>query len=185
MKDGMIQQTGERLTLRYERNLDHPVAEVWRAITDPAEIERWTGIRPELDLRPCGEYVSHHGPDRHRVVDHVVRLDPPYLFEHTFWETVNPSALVTWKLVGADGGTLLVLTHALDHDDIAQAAATLAQGYHPVTIMSRNAAGWHRMLDRLEATVDGRELAWSTEDQERLRERYAGRFAAVVGQRPS
>jgi len=39
MRDGTIEQTDEQVTFRYERRLAHPVEVVWKALTDPAEME--------------------------------------------------------------------------------------------------------------------------------------------------
>jgi uncharacterized protein YndB with AHSA1/START domain len=76
VNEGTIEQRDRRVAFRYERRLRHPIEVVWQAITDPAEIEHWTGNRPEIDLRLGGEYVSYHrGGDR--VVDRILRLEPP------------------------------------------------------------------------------------------------------------
>jgi uncharacterized protein YndB with AHSA1/START domain len=171
MRDGTIERDGQQVRFRYERHLQHPLDRVWTAITDPAQIERWTGTRPELDLRPGGEYVTHHG-DGMRVVDHVLRVEPPTLFEHTFWAEVNPGARVSWQLRTDEPGCLLVLTHTMSEDDIRTAAASVAVGDHPAVIMSRNAAGWHRLLDRVECYLDQRTDSWSPSDQAELQRHY-------------
>jgi hypothetical protein len=44
-------------------------------------------------------------------------------------------------------------------------------------ILSRNAAGWHRLLDMLDAALDGRSAAWSEQDQRALQKRYADLLA--------
>jgi uncharacterized protein YndB with AHSA1/START domain len=179
MNQGTIQHAGGRVTFRYERRLRHPVGVVWQAITDAEAVERWTGMRPELDLRPGGQYVTHHG-NGDRVVDRVVRVEPPRLFEHTFWVHVNPTALVTWELhpIGPAGDEcLLVLTHSLAVDDVRQAAAKLGLGDDHTTILARNGAGWHRLLDRLESRLDARTTEWSPEAQRELQDRYAALIA--------
>lgn len=176
MSDGTIEQSDERVTFRYERRIRHPIDVVWKALTDPAEIERWIGTRPEIDLKPGGEYVSYHSGG-HRVVDRILRLDAPRLFEHTFWVHVNPTAVVTWELSPVEGGCLLVLTHSLGMEDLRAAAATVALGDDLTTILSRNGAGWHRLLDRLDATLDGRSDDWSEQDQRTLQDRYAAMLA--------
>lgn len=172
MSDGTIEQHDGKIICRYERHLGHPVEVVWRAITDPDEIERWTGARPEIDLRPGGRYVTRHGTGD-VVTDHITRLEPPRLLEHTFWVHVNPTALVTWELSPAEGGCRLVLTHSLDVEDVRTAARTAALGDDLTVIVSRNGAGWHRLLDKLTWTLDGRDVPWSAQDQQALQERYA------------
>lgn len=176
MDDGTVERHGDRVTFRYERTLKHPIEKVWRAITDPAELQRWSGMRPELDLRVGGEYVTTH-VNTVRVVDKVLRVDPPHVFEHTFWAHVNPSATVTWELSPTDGGTLLVLRHSLSMEDVKNAANTVAEGMSPLDILARNGAGWHHLLDLLAATLDGRETSFSQDAEDALRERYAAQLA--------
>lgn len=175
MADGTVERDGDRVTFRYERPLEHPIDKVWRAITDPDELQRWSGMRPEVDLRVGGDYVTTH-LDAVRVVDKVLRVDAPHLFEHTFWVQVNPSAIVTWDLSPTDGGTLLVLRHSLSIDDIEKAAATVVAGMSPLDILARNGAGWHHLLDLLTAALDGRETSFSQEAEDALRDRYAAQL---------
>jgi uncharacterized protein YndB with AHSA1/START domain len=172
VSDGTIEQGDEMVTCRFERLLRHPVEVVWRAITEPDEIDRWMGTRPEIDLRPGGHYITHHRTGD-RVVDRITRLEPPRLLEHTFWEHVNPSARVTWELSPAGDGCRLVLTHRLSLEDVRRAAATVAAGDDIVTIISRNCAGWHRLLDMLAATLDGPPAPRTDQGHKALQEHYA------------
>jgi uncharacterized protein YndB with AHSA1/START domain len=119
--EGTITHHDRRVTYRYERYLSYPVDMAWKAITDPDEIERWTGNRPEIDLQPGGNYFSYHrGGDR--VVDRITRVRPPRLLEHTFWVHINPAARVTWELGQVENGCRLVLTHALAIEDVRTAS---------------------------------------------------------------
>ena len=73
MNEGTIEQTGEMVTCRFERLLRHPPEVVWRAITEPDQIDRWMGTRPEIDLRPGGHYITYHGTGD-RVADRITTL---------------------------------------------------------------------------------------------------------------
>lgn len=173
MTDGTIEREGDQFTFRYERHLAHPVETVWKAITDPAELEQWMGARVELDLRPGGRLITYHQGD-YRVEDRVLEVDPPHLLRHTYFEDVNPTAVVTWRCGEADGGSLLVVTHTLHMDDIRKATESVAAGDGLMTILSRNGAGWHHLLDLIEKRLDGEPAPdWTPEDQQALRERYA------------
>ncbi len=134
MEDGTVERQGQRFLFRYECLLNQAQRRVWDAITDPIEIERWTGNRPQLDLRPGGEYVVSHRNGMH-VVDHVLEVDPPTRFVHTFWEATNPDAQVTWMLSARVEGSILRLTHVMSEADIRAAASTVA----------RRAASGHRL----------------------------------------
>ena len=41
MMDGSLETIDGRAALRFVRRLDHSVERVWRAVSDPAELERW------------------------------------------------------------------------------------------------------------------------------------------------
>jgi len=149
-----VQRSGDRIVLRYERVLRHPVEDVWAAITDPEQINAWWGTRPEIDLRVGGDYVSYHATGD-RVVDRVVRLEPPRVLAHTFWQHVNPDALVTYELQPIDEGTLLVLTHEMTEHDLRNAAEKMNWDGDIYDLMSRTAAGWPRLLTKLAASLPG------------------------------
>ena len=53
--------SGRRSTRCFTRWFPHPVQRVWRAITDPAHLERWLGPA-RIELRPGGRF--HLGPER-------------------------------------------------------------------------------------------------------------------------
>lgn len=177
MTDGTIEVAGEVITFRYERHISHSIDAVWQAITDDTQSEAWFGGRIEIELRPGGSYVSYHQGGM-RVADRVLRVEAPRLLTHTFWVEMNPGALVTWELRPDGDGCMLTLTHTLSLDDLRPVAAT--SGQNVAFILARNAAGWHHLLDKLAAALDGRSIAWMPEDGEALRDRYAAMVPADV-----
>ena len=116
-------------------------------------------------------HTNAEGTGQQRVEDKVVRLEPPRLFQHTFWLELNPSALVTWELTPTeDGGTRLELTHELDLADMQSVAGQDSI----VTMMSRNASGWHILLDRITETLAGNgKQDWPKAAQRAVQQRYA------------
>lgn len=129
--------------------------------------------RPKIELRQGGQYVTRHQGD-HRVVDRVLRLEPPRLFEHTFFEYVNPSAVMTWQLSPRSASACqLALTHILSMDDVHSAMNSVAAGNDPITILSRNAAGWHQLLDLIQTQLGEEIPARSPDEQQALQQRYA------------
>lgn len=173
MTDGTVEREGKWIVLRYDRRLAHPVEVVWEALTQPAAVGAWFGGRVEVDLREGGEYVTYHETGD-RVVDRITRLEPPRVFEHTFWVHLNPDARVSYELEPAAEGCRLVLTHRLTTHDLAVAAE--AYGWDdPMAQVPRTAAGWHRLLDRLESTLDGLQPDPSGHGPE-LVERYAAKL---------
>jgi uncharacterized protein YndB with AHSA1/START domain len=123
----------DRPTLHFERRLEHPVAKVWRAISDPSELAHWFPSRVEGEIRAGGR-LSFHFED--------MPLDAPTTMAGTVTEVDPPRVLAFYW--GADhlrfelepldaGGCLLRFTVVLDTEDKA----------------ARDAAGWHQCLDGL------------------------------------
>jgi uncharacterized protein YndB with AHSA1/START domain len=78
--------------------LDASVDEVWRLLTDPAELSSWLGDRVDLDLRPGGAGAFIDGDDiRHRAVEAVV---PQRCLQFVWWRDREPDAasVVTFTL---------------------------------------------------------------------------------------
>lgn len=84
--DGTIEPTPTGAVLRFERQLPHPVVEVWAAITEPARLADWLPFDAHItvDLRPGGRMVvSANGDKPVTITCEIPRIEPPMLFEHT------------------------------------------------------------------------------------------------------
>lgn len=149
--------TEDRPVLRLERRLKHTPEQVWRAITDPAELAHWFPARVDVDLRDGGAIRFTFPGEDTTTTGRVVTADPPR--EFTFvW---NDDTL-RW-LISPDGdGSLLEFTHTFGRGD--PAIAKLAAG--------RNAAGWDVCLDALDARLAGRDFEQP--------QRWHGRMASYV-----
>jgi uncharacterized protein YndB with AHSA1/START domain len=125
-----------RPTLKFERRLSHPVDRVWRAITDPGELEHWFPSKVIVDRLKPGAEMTFEFEDMpldapSTMAGRVTDLDPPRVFAF-YWGEDH----LRFELEPAGGaeGCTLSLTVALDTRDKA----------------ARDAAGWHVCLDRLE-----------------------------------
>lgn len=130
-----------RPALRFERRLSHPVEVVWRAITQPDELENWFPSRVEVDeLQPGAEITFRFenmpldAPST--MTGRVTEFDPPRLFE--FYWGGDHLRFEVEPVAGSADESLLRLTVLLDEREKA----------------ARDSAGWHVCLDRL-----GRQLA--------------------------
>jgi uncharacterized protein YndB with AHSA1/START domain len=142
---GTYETIDERPTLRFERRIAHPVDAVWRAITDPEELEHWFPSRVEVDLRVGGgmtftflEQKLPEGPST--MTGEVTDLEPPELFAF-YWG--RDHLIFELEPIEDGAGCRLRFTAVLDARDKA----------------ARDAAGWHVCLDRLEQHVNGGEAA--------------------------
>lgn len=123
-------------TLAFERRLSHPVERVWRAITDPAELEHWFPSKVVVDELAPGAEMTFEFEDMpldaaSTMGGRVTDVDPPRLFAFTWGDDH-----LRFELAPAGGGEgcTLTLTVQLDARDKA----------------ARDAAGWHVCLDGLE-----------------------------------
>lgn len=63
MSEATLISTGDKPILRFERFLPRSVEEVWRAVTDPAEMRAWFPTRIEIDGWEKGATLIHHFDD--------------------------------------------------------------------------------------------------------------------------
>jgi uncharacterized protein YndB with AHSA1/START domain len=145
-----------RPALRFERRLRHPVARVWRAVSDPAELSQWfVGV---VDWGPtAGETQEVMGGRLE-----VTTVDPPHRLAWTWGEEAYAFDL------RADGdATVLTFTHVLAG---------------PADRAAQHAAGWETYLDRLDALLAGRPLG-EEEAHGPVGERHE-RYAHAFGKDP-
>jgi uncharacterized protein YndB with AHSA1/START domain len=132
---GTYEIVDDRSALTFERRLAHSVERVWRAVTEPAELAHWfpSVIRGELTAGapltfefPGGEMPAMEGE--------VIEADPPRSLAFTWGDDVLRIEL-------QPDGAGCVLHFVVLFDDAERA--------------SRDAAGWHVCLDRLEEHLGG------------------------------
>lgn len=152
---GTYETIDGRPALRFERDLGHPVDDVWHALTTPEELEHWFPTTIEGDWR-VGATLSfaHRDGQAPRMTGEVEEVDPRRLLAFT-WGGDH----LRFELEPLAGGERcrLRLTVLLDQRDKA----------------ARDAAGWHVCLDRLQARLaGGAEPAPDSSPTETWRERY-------------
>jgi uncharacterized protein YndB with AHSA1/START domain len=159
---GAYETIENRPALRFERRLSHPVEVVWRAITQPEELEHWFPSRVEVDdLRPGAEMTFRFenmpldAPST--LTGSVTEFDPPRLFE--FYWGDDHLRFELEPVAGSEAEEcVLRLTVLLDQREKA----------------SRDSAGWHVCLDRLGRRLAGAEPG-GREDWRELYEEYQRR----------
>jgi uncharacterized protein YndB with AHSA1/START domain len=132
---GTLEQAGPRWRLRFTRELDHPVARVWEAVTDPGHLKAW------FPQRITGDWVvgtpltfsdpQGRGPD---FGGEVLACEPPSLLEFAW----GPDVIRLEIAARGEGSTLTLLD---TFDELGKAA--------------RDAAGWHVCLESLASHLDG------------------------------
>jgi uncharacterized protein YndB with AHSA1/START domain len=140
-----------RPALRFERHLAHPVERVWRAVSDPGELERW--MPAAADWTPKAGEVFELGGQ----TGEITQLDPPHVIAWSF-----AGQIFRFELRSEGQGCALVFTHVFDE---AMSAA-------------QTAAGWECYFDRLDAHLVGEYLSEERAHHPigERHERYAAQF---------
>ena len=166
-----VQKDGEKWTLVLVRDLPHPPAKVWKALTDPEHLRQWAPFDSDRNLGAVGTAkLSTVGAPTPLVSEtHVKRADAPRALEYT-WGGGD----IRWELEPLGGGTRLTLWH------------NIARGF-----ISMGAAGWHICFDVLERHLAGQPIgrivgpdAMKFGGWQRLNAEYAKQFAAETQGQP-
>ncbi len=130
-----VRKDGEMWTLIVVRELRHPPAMVWEALTDPAHLSAWAPFDADRNLAAVGPAkLSIAGrPQSQGFETAVKRAEAPRLLEYS-WGGND----LRWELETHGGGTRLTLWHNIDR-----------------RFISWGAAGWHICFDVLERLLAG------------------------------
>jgi len=134
-----IQKNGEEWTLVLVRELRHPPARVWQALTDPEHLREWAPFDSDRNLGAVGtaKLTTIGAPKLHVTETKVKRADPPKALEYN-WGGGD----VRWELEPLGGsGTKLTLWAQINKNYI-----------------SMGAAGWHVCFDVLDRLLAGQPI---------------------------
>ena len=127
---------GEQWTLLVTRTMHHRPETLWRALTDPAQLQAWAPFDADGNLDRPGATVKLNtvGTPAPMISETVIeRADAPRVLEYRWGD-----GHVRWELDATDGGTCLTLRHTIDR-----------------RYMSMGAAGWQICLDVLDYALAG------------------------------
>ena len=132
--------SGEQWTLVFVRDIPHPQAKVWAALTDPAQLGRWAPFEADRSLAETGAatLTMIDGETRMPLAATVTTAQPPTLLEYTWGEDH-----LRWELAATPTGTRLTLRHTLADRDF----------------VPKVAAGWHLCLVVAGRLLDGDDVA--------------------------
>ncbi len=131
-----VRKEGGKWTLTLVRELRHPPAKVWRALTDRAQLREWAPFDADRDMGAVGpvKLSTVGAPTPHVSETTVERAEPPKVLEYS-WGDQD----LRWELEPlAGGGTRLMLWHSIDR-----------------RFISMGAAGWHICFDVLDRFLAG------------------------------
>jgi uncharacterized protein YndB with AHSA1/START domain len=130
-----VRKDGDHWTLVLVRELRHPPAKVWQALTDPEHLREWAPFDSDRNLATVGTatLTTVGAPTPHVTEARIKRADAPRALEFN-WGGQD----IRWELEPLSGGTRLTLWHNIDRRFIAMGAA-----------------GWHICFDVLERLLAG------------------------------
>ncbi len=130
-----VRKDGETWTLILTRELRHPPALVWQALTDPAQLSEWAPFDADRNLAAVGPVkLTTVGAPTPQVSENTVKhAEASKLLEYN-WGGQN----LRWELEALGSGTRLKLWHSIDRRFIAWGAA-----------------GWHICFDVLDRLLAG------------------------------
>jgi len=167
-----VRKDGDTWTLVLVRDLSHPPAKVWEALTDPEQLREWAPFDADRNLGTVGTAkLSTVGAPTPQVTEtQVKRADAPKALEFN-WGGQD----IRWQLEPLGDGTRLTLWHNIDRRFIAMGAA-----------------GWHICFDVLERLLAGRPLGrrvgpavMKIDGWQRLNAEYAKQLGVATSGEPS
>jgi uncharacterized protein YndB with AHSA1/START domain len=131
-----VRKDGDKWTLVLVRDLAHPPARVWAALTEPEHLREWAPFDADRNLGAVGTATlsTVGAPTPHVTETQVKRAEAPKVLEFN-WGGQD----IRWELEPLGGGTRLTLWHNIDR-----------------RFISMGAAGWHICLDVLGRLLAGR-----------------------------
>jgi uncharacterized protein YndB with AHSA1/START domain len=153
-----VGKDGEKWTLILVRELRHPPAMVWQALTDPAHLREWAPFDVDGSLGTVGTVKLTWVGTPTPLETRVTRADAPKVLEYND---------TRWQLEAfGGGGTRLTLWHNIDR-----------------RFISWGAARWHICFDVLERLLAGEPIgrivggeAMKFDGWQRLNAEYAKQF---------
>ena len=124
---------GAKWTLVLVRELRHPPAKVWRALTEPEHLRQWAPFDADRSMGQVGTVTLSTAGTPMVAESRITRAEEPRLLEYS-WGGND----VRWELEPSGSGTRLTLWTNIDRRYIAMGAA-----------------GWHVCIDVLDHLIAG------------------------------
>jgi uncharacterized protein YndB with AHSA1/START domain len=160
-----VRKDGDRWTLILVRELRHPPAKVWRALTEPEHLRQWAPFDADRSLGTVGTAMLTTVGTPQVAETRVTRAEEPRLLDYT-WGQME----LRWELEPLGNGTRLTLWTNIDR-----------------RFVSMGAAGWHVCFDVLDLFLAGEPIgrivspeALQFSGWQRLNAEYAQQFGVEL-----
>lgn len=157
-----LTKDGGQVVAVMTRLSEHPPADLWRMLTDPAKLPEW--LAPGRIEPRVGGAARLDFADSGTVIDsQVSAYDEGRLVEYSWSSPGEPARPVRWEIAPEGDGARLTLT------------LTTPQGEDP----GRACAGWEAHLEMLEAALEGVPIRFPFERFKAARDAYREKVAAL------
>jgi uncharacterized protein YndB with AHSA1/START domain len=132
-----LQESDGLHTVTLVRELPHPRATVWDALTNPLHLQEWAPFLSDRNLASLGRatLTMIEGGAVEALASTVTRAEPPSVLEYTWGEDV-----LLWELEATPAGTRLTLRHSMKDR----------------SFLAGVSAGWHICLVVADLFMQGR-----------------------------
>jgi uncharacterized protein YndB with AHSA1/START domain len=142
---------------------EHPPAEIWRMLTDPAKLPQW--LAPgRIEARVGGAARLDFAESRTVIDSQVTAYDDGRVLEYSWSSPGEPQRPVRWEIAPQGVGARLTLT------------LRTPAGEDP----GRACAGWEAHLEMLEAALEGVPIKFPFERFKAARDAYREKVAALA-----
>jgi uncharacterized protein YndB with AHSA1/START domain len=153
---GYRRESKEKFSIERSIWIAAPRERVWRAITDPEQLEKWfsPGTKWEgTGLKVGGRLFVLNAETGAEMYGQVIEtLEPPHLLiTRSIPEQSEVVHVTTWQLEEENSGTRLTLTHSGYELERVEARAIS---------MEQNAFGFGMMLENVAAYIEGKDLPY-------------------------
>ncbi len=139
-----VRKEGEKWTLVLVRDLSHPPAKVWKALTDPEHLREWAPFDSDRNLGTVGtaKLSTVGAPTPHVSETQVKRADAPKLLEFSWGDRTSAGNWSRWEAAAL--GSRFGTTSTVDSYRWALRAGTSASmcwiGFSPVGRLDASSA---------------------------------------------
>jgi len=158
----LVELGNGEVELRFERRLNHPLEMVWNAISIPERIGAWF-CEMKFEPQPGAKIdQTFHHANGVKGYGHVLRFEPPRLFEWQ-WDASEgeQASVVTWRLEPeGEAATRIFITHRTRDPHKAHDYAH----------------GWHVHLDGLVQALEGGRFIFPLPNDQEITDYYKRAF---------
>jgi uncharacterized protein YndB with AHSA1/START domain len=155
--EGRIERVDGDYVLAFDRQLDYPRSYIWSLLAEKDNVAKWLGTL-DADWQLGHTYELDLGSGV--TSGTVLQLNPPLSLQISWEDELGQEAVIEWRVLESDGGTLLQFRSRAEGPDF----------------LTEGSAGWQTILDALAAVAAGRPADPEPGRWARLREAYARHF---------